>query len=297
MTPHMNARQVKALMQRFLFTAVLAPVGGYFRRVTGHTDTLQLYPLDRYIDSVDAIGSVILEGICPVCGNHATFTRFTENLRESGACSSCGSSNRQRQMALMVRRRFNLSPIGPMRFPKNFSIYNAEANGVLHRQLMLNSGYVCSEYFGSTYSSGKIIKGIRHEDLQRLSFKNESFDLSLSSDVLEHMPAPYDAHREIFRVLKRGGRHIFTVPFNPLAVEDDVRAIIEDGEIKYLSEKLYHGDPVRPGDGILVWTIFGVEMMRKLETIGFQVRAWNLYEPENGIVGNCNTIFEAQKPT
>ena len=196
----------------------------------------------------------------------------------------------------MVRRRFYLPPLGPILFPRRFTIYNAEANGSLHCHLKPNSHYFCSEYFGNGYESGKIIKGTRHEDLQKLSFPSRSLDLVLTSDVLEHMPSPYDAHREIFRVLKRGGRHIFTVPFAPLAVEDDVRAVIEDSKIRYLTEKLYHGDPVHHGEGILVWTIFGVEMMRKLEAIGFDARAWNLYEPESGIVGNCNTIFEAVKP-
>ncbi|MGT2472060.1 class I SAM-dependent methyltransferase [Paraburkholderia terrae] len=287
---------MKASIQKFLLDSALTPVGGYFKRVSGQTDSQQLYPLDPYIDSPDAIGADGLEGVCPVCGNRVLFAAFTDNLRESGACSICGSSNRQRQMALMIRRQFHFAPVGPIWFPQEFSIYNAEANGPLHRRLAINSGYVCSEYFGDVHPSGEVINGIRHEDLQRLSFSDSSLDLILSSDVLEHMPAPYQAHQEIFRVLKPGGRHIFTVPFHPLTVKDDVRAVIQGGEVKYLAEKLYHGDPVRPGEGILVWTIFGVEMMHKLEAIGFEARAWNLYEPTNGIVGNCNTIFEVKKP-
>jgi SAM-dependent methyltransferase len=292
-----GGRKMKAFIQKMLLESALPPVGGYFRRVTAQTETQQLYPLvDPYIDSPDAIVNGALNGVCPVCGSHSTFSGFTENLRESGSCIFCGSSNRQRQMALMVRRQCNLASIGPLWFPQTYTIYNAEANGPLHRQLAINAGYVCSEYFGDDHDSGEVINGVRHEDLQQLSFASESIDLVLSSDVLEHMPAPYDAHREVFRVLKPGGRHIFTVPFYPLAVKDDVRAALENGETKYLAEKLYHGDPVRPGEGILVWTIFGTEMMHKLEEIGFTAKAWNLYEPSNGIVGNCNTIFEASKP-
>lgn len=288
---------MKSLLQKVVIESVLSPVGGYFRRVTANTETQRLYPIgEPYIDTPDALPNGALNGVCPVCGNHSRFSGFTDNLRESGACLHCGSSNRQRQMALMIRQRCNLPPLGPIVFPQSQTIYNAEANGALHQRLAMNVGYVCSEYFGDEYRSGEIINGVRHENLQQLSFAENSIDLVLSSDVLEHMPAPYDAHREIFRVLKPGGRHIFTVPFDPLTVKDDVRATLENGQIRYLSEKLYHGDPVRPGEGILVWTIFGTEMMRKLESIGFIARAWNLYEPSSGIVGNCNTIFEAVRP-
>lgn len=256
---------------------------------------MQLYPLDPYVGSSADVSPDGIRGVCPVCGNHSVFSGFTGDLRESGKCSSCESSSRQRQMALMVRRRLYMSPLGPMWFPASMSVYNAEANGPLHRQMSLSAGYYCSEYFGAEYQSGDVIDGIRHEDLQKLSFESDSLDLVLSSDVLEHMPAPYDAHQEIFRVLKPGGRHIFTVPFAPLRVEDDVRAVIENGNVRYLAEKQYHGDPVRPGEGILVWTIFGTDMMRKLEAIGYEARAWNLYEPDHGIIGNCNVIFEARK--
>ncbi|WP_063532644.1 class I SAM-dependent methyltransferase [Burkholderia sp. MSMB1589WGS] len=267
-----------------------------FYRMSNQTESRQLYPVQEYIDQQNMPPKEGLRGICPVCGSEASFTKFTENLRESGTCSHCGSSSRQRQMALMLRRRFHVGPIGPIEFPRGFCVYNAESNGPLHKRLSKLPGYVCSEYFGDRYRSGEIVKGVRHEDLQKLSFRDASVDVVLSSDVLEHMPAPYDAHRDIFRVLKPGGRHIFTVPFNPSRYEDDVRARLVDGEIEYLAEKQFHGDPVRPGEGILVWTIFGVDMLHKLEQIGYVARAWNLYEPEHGIVGNCNTIFEAYKP-
>jgi len=231
-----------------------------------------------------------------VCGNETEFSNFSENLRESGSCAVCGSSNRQRQMAWMLRRRLYLPPTGELAFCEGFGIYNAESSGPLHTRLARHAGYVCSEYFGDAHQGGTIIDGIRHEDLRQLSFADASFDLVLSSDVLEHMPSPYDAHRDIFRVLKPGGRHIFTVPFNAHAQADDIRARIVDGRIEYLAEALYHGDPVRPDEGILVWTIFGTQMMQQLEAIGFVATAWNLYEPESGIIGPGNIVFEARKP-
>jgi hypothetical protein len=53
----------------------------------------------------------------------------------------------------------------------------------------------------------------------------------LTSDVLEHVADAYSAHGEIFRVLRSGGRHIFTVPFAGTD-KDDVRAHRVNGGIE-----------------------------------------------------------------
>ncbi|MGC3987893.1 MAG: methyltransferase domain-containing protein [Pseudorhodoferax sp.] len=237
-----------------------------------------------------------IPGDCPICGASCFFRGFTSNLRESGYCSSCGSFNRQRQIASMVRHCFCLGEDGPLALPPSVAVYNTETTGALDAVLRGGTNYLNSEYFGPDYSPGQNVDGRRHEDLQNLSIPSESIDLMLSSDVLEHMPSPYAAHREVFRILKPGGRHIFTVPFSVNAARDDIRAELVDGEIKYLAEKLFHGDPVRPDEGILVWTIFGIEMILKLRDIGFDVNAWDAYNPGAGIIGKLALVFEARKP-
>lgn len=238
----------------------------------------------------------VLSGVCPVCGSHSRFTGFTDNPRESGRCSSCQSFNRQRQMAYLIRQQCGLPQAGGWHFPSGFVIYNTETTGALHLQLRELPDYVCSEYFGDEHKSGEMVDGRRHEDLQALSFADRSLDLVMSSDVLEHMPDPYAAHAEIFRVLKPGGRHIFTVPYSPLLAEDQVRAKIVDGEIVYLEEKAFHGDPVRPDEGVLVWTVFGLSMLDRLRSLGFEAAEWDLDKPTHGIIGPGALIFEAKKP-
>jgi SAM-dependent methyltransferase len=132
--------------------------------------------------------------------------------------------------------------------------------------------------------------------LQALSFSDQTFDLVLSSDVLEHMPWPYVAHAEIFRVLKPGGRHIFTVPYDPSAAQDDCRAELCGTEIRHLKPPQYHGDPVRPDEGVLVWYIFGREMQERLKHIGFEVETLLLHAPRKGIIGDNAIVFVASKP-
>jgi len=248
---------------------------------------------ERGIEPKDYIGAVV-PGECPICGANEGFDRYTENLRESGICRRCGSNERQRQMAFVMRHRFGLGLDGPLSLLTGTTVHNTESTGALHQQLLTAPGYTFSEYWGAEHRSGEVVNGIRHEDLQAMSIPDESLDLVLSSDVLEHMPDPYQAHAEIFRVLRPGGAHIFTVPFNFLP-EDDVRARVEGGEIRYFAEKMYHGDPVRPDEGILVWNVFGAEMLDRLEAMGFYAFAWKFSDVRRGIVGWA-LVFEARKP-
>lgn len=261
--------------------------------------TERLYPPPPHVCGEDeraALQGHRIAGTCPACGEGVRFQPFTDNLRESGNCPKCGCSNRQRQMAWMLRRELGLPAVGRLALPEGVALYNTEANGPVHGFLEAYPDYVCSEYWGDKTRFGATVEGVRNEDLQALSFNDASFDVVLSSDVLEHMPDPYRAHREIFRVLKPGGRHIFTVPYGEAMLRDDVRASLVDGKIVYHAEALYHGDPVRPGEGILVWTIFGLEMLVLLKEIGFDTELWRLQEPKGGIIGPGAIVFVARKP-
>jgi SAM-dependent methyltransferase len=234
---------------------------------------------------------------CPVCGRFSKIKNVKTDLliREYCNCSNCNSKNRQRQIAYILTQRMGLSSLIELSEKSQAFIYNTEAHGVLHNILCKTKNYVCSEYLGSENKSGQVINGIRHEDLQALSFENDSFDVLISADVFEHVPNPYKAHKEVFRVLKSGGRHIFTVPFYQEKILDEKRAIInENNEIVFLKEPLYHSDPLSQ-KGILVYHVFSLEMLVRLAEIGFTTNLYLLNVPSAGIWGRNAVVFEALK--
>ncbi len=239
-------------------------------------------------------------GFCPVCGRPTIMLRWGSNFRETGICVVCRSTNRQRQMAYMLCRSlaawkgYRVASLPSLRKNDALAIYNTEASGSLHRQLETMKGYSCSEYYGPNHAPGATVNGVRHEDLARLSFADRSFDFVLSSDVFEHVPRPYVAHREVFRVLKDGGRHIFTVPFHQTQYFDEILVEMEGDKPKFLKPPIYHLDPLSP-DGILLHTIFSLELLLKLREIGFRTHMYRLYNPWLGILGPNGIVFEAIK--
>lgn len=253
---------------------------------------------------------------CLVCGSYARMHTIGVNLRETCLCARCNASNRQRQMAYMILHTLtSMDKKGVVSLHDlvdlpDLRVYNTEATGSIHEQLKTLPRYRCSQYYGE-YASGTLVDGIMHQDLMALSFDSDSFDLVLSSDVFEHIADPYQAHREIHRVLRVGGRHVFTVPFFVTEIADDeatrskelmyffddVRAEMDSaGMVKYHKSPIFHGDPVslRP-EGALVFTIFGLEMIVKLAEIGFRTNMFLLYKPRFGILGHDAIFFEAIK--
>jgi len=253
--------------------------------------------LDRIALKIGAIPVIF----CPVCGNITLIFSITENLRESCRCIRCMSNNRQRQLAYVLCKSLSNIKRKGMRCLKDIVadqsliIYNSEARGAIHNALSRMKNYICSEYYEPQYKSGEIVNGVLHEDLMNLSFKDASIDIVLSSDVLEHVPRPYDAHREIWRVLKPNGKHIFTVPFHQTEFLDETRAVHdENGELRIIKEPQYHIDPLRP-EGTLVYTNFSLQMLVEMRKIGFRTNLYHLYKPWYGILGPNATVFEATK--
>jgi SAM-dependent methyltransferase len=237
--------------------------------------------------------------VCTVCGGVTAVVFRGGSPRESWTCLRCRSSNRQRQVAAVLcdgdlagRRHRSLAAYAR---DSGESVYLAEQRGPLHDALSHGADFIASEFVDPDAAPGTVVDGVLHQDLQDLSFGDGRFDLVVTTDVLEHVPDPYRAHREILRVLRPGGRHVFTVPFDEGSEQDDLLAVLgEDGEVRHLAPPQYHLDPLRP-EGVLVFTIFGQRMCETLERLGFEVTVHRPDRACQGIFGPGAVVFEARR--
>jgi SAM-dependent methyltransferase len=126
------------------------------------------------------------------------------------------------------------------------------------------------------------------EDITNLTFPSESLDLIVSSDVLEHVSDAQAAFRETHRVLRRGGAHVFTVPFEPATVR---RAIVEGTEVRHLvTPPEYHADPFDP-NGILAFWHFGPDLQQQFGDGGL---TFKIVKGPEGV--RRSVVWEARKP-
>lgn len=135
-------------------------------------------------------------------------------------------------------------------------------------------------YLGAEYLPDEAAQAdyfpVPHLDLQDISYPDASFDVFVSGDVFEHVPDLDKALAEIARILKPGGMLISSFPFNPSREETLVKArLLDDGTVEHLTEPEYHGNPIDPEAGSLVFSIPGWDILDKLKSLGFEEAAFN----------------------
>jgi SAM-dependent methyltransferase len=191
------------------------------------------------------------------------------NLREGLVCPGCGLGNRLRLVFKAVEE-FAGSP----ETLRRKDAYVAERVTNFHERLAERiERLVGSEYLDARCAPGESRRvgrlPVRHEDLCRLSFPDESFDLVIHADVLEHVPDYRRALGELRRIVRRGGGMFFSVPFLHDRSEDEVRSSVQpDGSVVHHLPVVYHGNPVDP-KGALAYRTYGWSLLDALRDAGF----------------------------
>jgi SAM-dependent methyltransferase len=204
-------------------------------------------------------------GYCLACDAPARFVadwrssvQGVPNWRERLQCPACGLNNRQRFVAHLVRE----SGARDVYLYEQITPFWEWAERAL-------PGAVGSEYLGPDVAPGAVVKGVRHEDALALTIADDSLDLIVSNDVFEHVPDIDAALAEAARVLRAGGRMLFSVPFHSDRELTTQRAKLEAGELIELAPPEHHGNPVDPERGSLVFFDYGWDLLDRCRAAGF----------------------------
>ncbi|HEX3446505.1 MAG TPA: methyltransferase domain-containing protein [Chthoniobacterales bacterium] len=183
--------------------------------------------------------------------------------REQLNCLSCGMINRVRAALHILEQEYSPS--------EGSSIYLTEYSTNNYRYLASKyENVVGSEYLSSKDISGEAINGIRHEDVQALSFPDHSFDYILCFDVLQHVPDAQRALSEFCRCLVPGGMLLLTVPFSYTNYDDIVCAVPKQaGTNVHQLEPEYDGNFVNLEAGSFWLRYFGWSVLDRLIRTGF----------------------------
>ena len=128
----------------------------------------------------------------------------------------------------------------------------------------------------------------RHQNLCALTYGEDTFDLMICNDVFEHVYDLPGAIEESYRVLKPGGRLLATFPMAFGQQESIIKAEYQGRRLPavFLCEPEYHGDPIRPTRGSLVYQIPGWDILDLASMVGFSSVGMHLISSwKHGVIG------------
>lgn len=178
------------------------------------------------------------EGYCPCCEKVVFFKANNNWLRDYFICDNCNSLPRERALMLIIEKYFPNW--------KNLDIHESSPTlrGASLKLKKNAKKYIASQYYPNK-PLGCIIDDYINQDLENQTFINNSFDIVISQDVMEHVYNPEKAFSEIARTLKDGGAHIFTVPIINKHNKTEVWAVKGiNGKPMFLKDPEWHGNPV-----------------------------------------------------
>jgi len=230
-------------------------------------------------------------GHCPACGNDTVFRSKHDWLRDHFLCSHCGSVPRERALMLVIERFFP--------HWRELVIHESSPG---NRGTSLRLAGECPGYFGSHFypdlQPGSTERQWRSENLEALTMVDESVDLHVTQDVLEHVFDPAAVFREIARTLRPGGGHVFTVPLVNRAAPSCRRAErLADGSVRHLQPPQFHGNPI-DDTGSLVTMDWGYDIAAFIQAAsGLFTHIVHLDDLQHGVRAEFIEVLVTIKPS
>lgn len=236
-------------------------------------------------------------GRCAVCNTPQPFLvdyQYAEeenghrkpNWQERLVCANCRCNSRQ---------RFMISKIFDGYAPGKKVLLYEQASNVYEKVAREISDVTGFEYGGMDCDTADVGE-IHCENICRLSYEDESFDLLVANDVFEHTVDYVKAFKEAYRILRKGGRLLFTVPFDGNAAHTAARAEMGENGLVSTEEEWYHDCGIPTFSPLLVCQIFGWDIVEILKECGFKDACGKVYYGlREGYLGYLPLYFEAFK--
>lgn len=232
-------------------------------------------------------------GRCTVCGKRTLFfASRRDEYRESLLCAECGATSRYRSLARGLLRAFaelagiraeSLAGLPKRIDGRPLSVYDTqvpfrfERVGYILPDLLAECRWIdihLSSYKPDRPWGAALGPRTTNQTLEALTYASGSFNIVVTSDVMEHVRLADRAHREIRRVLSPGGIYLFTVPhfrhgttIRRVEIVDSERPELD----RHLLPPEYHGDANGPTGEALAYRAYGLDLDAELEGLGFDV--------------------------
>ena len=218
--------------------------------------------------------SAELVDACPICGWRGEFDRSKGLRRDGVGCRGCRATLRYRNQAASILTQLGKGRYATIRdlvrdtgISEHAFVMEAALRGPFIKFFSTLKNYYRT-YLWADIAPGGYRDEVRCEDITSLTFEDGTFDLVVTSDVMEHVIDYEAAFRDIYRILKPGGAHVCSIPVDwPMPANTVRRAELRDGKIVHHHEQRFHV----AGDGTpsLVCTDFGFDIIGTLQSIGF----------------------------
>jgi SAM-dependent methyltransferase len=216
---------------------------------------------------------------CAVCGSGWSLRLARSEL--GVRCPRCGASAVTQSLAGVIRTE--LPGLG------SAAAYEMSAQGPLVAFLRRHAAMLTTSELLDGVAPGESRDGVLCQNVERLTFADASFDLCTSSEVFEHVEDDAAGFGEVHRVLRPGGRFLFTVPLHDSAVTVE-RMAIRDGQRIALLPPMYHADRYR-GATVLVQRDYGRDIVERLRDAGFAEA--RIARPAQVLFGHARPVIVA----
>lgn len=222
-------------------------------------------------------------GSCNICNQRTLFYKTGDWYREQLRCARCHSIARWRALISVLQQ---YAPDWQQSQLHEFSPGGA-ASDKLQKEC---THYSASHYFPNV-TPGSNHRGFRCENLEALTFADNSFDLVITQDVFEHLFNPQQAFAEVSRVLKPNGIHLFTIPWFGFEQSRQRAQLTDDQQVIHLLDAEYHGNPVDQ-KGSLVVTDWGQDLFQVIHSSsGMNTEQVECSNRRLGLVGEGLNVF------